>query len=139
MGMCALVVSSLVLSGCITPNELPSVDVAQNIQYDDIPVPLGFAYDTDESWAYLKFESGPAAMRSCELVYWGDRPLKELANWYLEQMRLEGWHHERTDEHDDICLHFAKNSENAEILLERTVNKRREGFVTRLTTRIGVR
>ena len=125
--------------GCFPSIPLPGVEVARNVQYDDIPVPLGFEYDDNKSWAYLRFEEGPVAMRSCEFVYWGDRPLTDLASWYLEQMRLEGWAHDRTDEHGDISLHFSKNRESAEIYLERAVNDRREGYITKLTARIGAK
>ncbi len=138
--MLAVAGLALVVAGCSYNH--PCVEVARNYQHNDIPVPNNFQYDTVKSWDYQKFPSGPCSFRSCEMVYWGDRPVGQLANWYEEQMPRHGWtkaDKNLDQEGQNINLFFTKGVEEAEIQLERPVAADRSGYITKLTARIGVR
>ena len=118
---------------------LATPELVHNFQPTDIPVPYSFRIDEDESWAYIKFMDEPLALRSCKLVYWGDRPATEVANWYDQQMPLHGWNRSGGDRQNGIRLLFTKGDEESEIVLKRTVDDKGEFYITRLTARIGVR
>ena len=141
LAMLAVVAPVALLSaGCQTMGApAPSVEVVQNHQPDDVPVPQHFSFDELASWAYLKFQDARIPMRSMELVYWGDRPIQELEGWYRDQMPRHGWRHETTDQLGETRLVFSKGPESAEILLKRTPDKNGRYYVTRLVARVGVR
>ena len=127
-------------TGCVSMGSpIPSIDVVQNHQPDDIPVPQYFDYDDIESWAYTKFQDARLPMRSMHLQYWGDRPISELEAWYRQQMPLHGWQYETTDQLGETRLVFSKGPESAEILLKRTPDRAGRYYVTRLIAKIGVR
>ena len=133
-----VVLTTLLLAGCGVSEPYRVVETQSGNQYDDIPVPAGFEYDS-KSWDYVGFPPpSPVAMRSCELIYWGDRTVQRLADWYMEQMPLAGWQHVRTDEVGTVHMHFQKGIEKAEIILNRRVAADRNGYITRITARLGV-
>ena len=119
----------------------PSIDVVHDHQPDDIPVPRNFTYDRNElaSFAYIKFQEAPRlAMRSMRLTYWGDRPVKEIENWYRQQMPLHGWRFVTADGFAETHLRFSKGPERAEIYLKRTPDENGRYYVTRLIVEVGV-
>ena len=127
-------------AGCVgTGAPAPSIEVVENYQPDDIPVPQHFEFDERISWAYRKFEEARIPMRSMEMVYWGDRPIAELESWYRDQMPRHGWSYEKTDQLRETRLVFSKGPESAEILLKRTPDENGRYYVTRLVARVGVR
>jgi len=136
LGLLAVMGLTCLVAGCVGPAVQDAVEISRNVQYEEIPVPFGFDYDRG-SWAYEQFIDDPVCMRSCEFTYWGDRPIKEVASWYEEQMPLSGWTLSRAEQAGDIALWFSKGHEEARINLKRTVNARREGYITKLTTSIG--
>ena len=85
----ALVVAPVALTGCQTTGGLWTPTITQNHQPDDIPVPQFFEFDDQASWAYLTFQNARMPMRSLEAVYWGDRPINELASWYRDHLRVD--------------------------------------------------
>ena len=115
-----------------------SVPLVGKHQPADIPAPLGFELD-DESWSYLKFQHAPLPMRTVEVIYWGDRPVEELTNWYLDQMPIHGWEHiSGTVDLGEQQLRYRKGAEYAEVLIKRTPDEQGHHYVTRLIVRIGV-
>ncbi|MCI0650319.1 MAG: hypothetical protein L0Z55_00400 [Planctomycetes bacterium] len=138
--ICAFVAGAMfAVSGCADSPAKANVEVVKDRQYADIPVPDGFHLDGNRNWAYEKFMDPPVGMRVCEMVYWGDRPLKELTNWYLEQMPLCDWKHETTIEQDGVEITFTKRAEKATIKIERAADSRSHGYVTKLVTCVGAR
>ena len=142
-GTVLLLTATVVLlgtAGCVgTGAPAPSIEVVENYQPDDIPVPQHFEFDERISWAYRKFEEARIPMRSMEMVYWGDRPIAELESWYRDQMPRHGWSYEKTDQLRETRLVFSKGPESAEILLKRTPDENGRYYVTRLVARVGVR
>ncbi len=138
--LAALAVISL---GCAAMGPpAPSIDVIHDHQPDDIPTPQRFTFDDGElaSFAYIKFKDAPRLpMRSMKLTYWGDRPVKEIEAWYLQQMPLHGWKHIATDGYAETHISFSKGLERAEVFLKRTPDENGRYFVTRLIIEIGVR
>lgn len=114
----------------------PSVEVVTNYQPDDIPVPQYFEFDTQRSWAYIKFQDARVPMRSLELTYWGDRPISEIEAWYRQQMPKHDWKFVETDTFGETALRFSKGPEVAEILMKRTPDTDGRYYVTRLVAKI---
>ncbi len=114
LGAVALLVAVTSLgSGCVSAGgPINGVQVTKDVQYQDIPVPMNFSFDSKKSWAYTRFEEGPLGLRSFELVYWGDRPLRELSEWFKDQMPKHDWHLTDTLGGRDIRLVFAKGPAN---------------------------
>ncbi|MGA1203441.1 MAG: hypothetical protein ACYTGJ_09250 [Planctomycetota bacterium] len=139
LAILALLIAPLALVGCQSTGELWAPSVTQEHQPDDIPVPRQFTYDEQASWAYLEFQNARMPMRSLELVYWGERPVNELVEWYREQMPIHGWSLESEEQVGERRLVFSKDTESAEILLKRTPDENGRYYVTRLVTRVGVR
>ena len=142
LSMCLCLVlagSGWIVSGCAS--SMPArIDVSYDRQYQDIPVPFEFEYDRKESWAYTRFENEPLNMRSCVLVYWGDRPVTELRSWYREQMQKHDWVYGDTDvEANRDRLTFSKGREKAEIELRRMLSDVSYERITKVTADIGVR
>jgi len=127
------------ISGCagLVPPE-DSIPVVDQHQPDDIPAPFGFELDPN-SWSYLKFQNAPLPMRSVEVIYWGDRPITEIASWYKEQMPFHGWEFV-SDSIDagETQLRYSKRDEYAEVLVRRMPDQDGKHYVTRLIVRIGV-
>lgn len=128
-------------TGCAgtSVTQLEYLELSHEVQYNDIPVPFGFEFDNRESWAYRKFEESAMPFRSCELVYYGDRPLRHLANWYESQMPVHDWTHERTTEDNVIHLVFSKGIEATEIELRRTLDRDGREPVTQVKCKITAR
>lgn len=130
---------SLSLIGCqgLVPIE-DSIPVVERYQPDDIPAPFGFELD-NESWSYLKFEHAPLPMRTVEVIYWGDRPILELASWYKEQMPIHGWEYvSAQDDFGEQQIRYRKPGEYAEVLIKRIPDDQGQNYVTKLVVRIGV-
>lgn len=135
--LCASIAVSL--TGCqgLVPVE-DSIPVVEGYQPDDIPAPFGFELD-DESWSYLKFQHAPLPMRTVEVIYWGDRPVFEIASWYKEQMPIHGW--EYVSGEDDLGgqqIRYRKAGEYAEVIIQRIPDGQGRNYVTKLVVRIGV-
>ena len=135
-----IVVAGLAMSltGCVTGSSVHGIEVTRGVQYQDIPVPIDFDFDTDRSWCFQRFENPPVNLRSFELVYWGNRPLTELREWYVAQMRVHAWRLEDTLDQQSIRLTFTKGSEKAEIVLERRLEPLGHDYLTKVTARVGV-
>ena len=130
---------TLILTGCqgLVPVE-DSIAVVEQYQPDDIPAPFGFELDND-SWSYLKFQHAPQPMRTVEVIYWGDRPIIELASWYKEQMPIHGWEYVSAEDYSsEQQIRYRKPGEYAEVLIQRIPDGRGKNYVTKLVVRIGV-
>ena len=64
-------------------------------QFDDVPVPRGFALDLSEgrSFSYSEGGSGPASIRMGRLEYTGRGSVEDLLAWYGAEMPrpIHGW------------------------------------------------
>ncbi len=133
--------SSLVSVGCVTvmpPTE--RLEVSTDRQYQDIPVPFEFEYDRQKSWAYTRFEDKPLNLRSCVLVYWGDSPVRQVREWYLDQMPKHDWVFEETmRKSQSQRMIFSKGSEIAKIDVRRMPTGVGQERVTRVMADIGLR
>ena len=130
---------TLLLTGCqgLVPVE-DSIAVGERYQPDDIPAPFGFELDNN-SWSYLKFQHAPLPMRTVEVIYWGDRPIIELASWYKEQMPIHGWEYvSAQDDFGEQQIRYRKPGEYAEVLIQRIPDNQGQNYVTKLVVRIGV-
>ena len=114
------------------------MEVSHGIQYQDIPAQIDFDFDTQNSWCFKRFENPPIGLRSFELIYWGDRPLAELRDWYLDQMRRHDWQVTNTIDQQTVRLIFTKGTEQAEIVLERRLEPLGHDYLTKVTARVGV-
>lgn len=141
--ICMVLATALMLLSIVSCQTMPAtgdpIEVVKGYQPDDIPVPYGFEFDENASWAYLKFKESPLPVRSIELVYWGDRPVEEVQNWYKEQMPIHGWTLELEDQPGDLRTRFTRGDEFAEVLSKRTPDERGHHYVTRLTINVGIR
>jgi hypothetical protein len=86
---------ALPLAGCPSLGGGTRSRVVSEAQFDDIPVPPGFAIDLAEgrSFSYTEGGSGPGSIRMGRLEYTGRGDVEALTAWYLEEMprTIHGW------------------------------------------------
>lgn len=90
----AVLALALPLAGCPTTTGTVSKELS-SAQFDDIPVPRGFAIDLSEgrSFSYSEGGAGPAPVRIGRLEYTGLGDAEETLNWYSSEMprTIHGW------------------------------------------------
>ncbi len=91
----AAVSLALPLAGCPALGGGTVSRELSSAQFDDIPVPRGFAIALAEgrSYSYSEGGSGPAAIRMGRLEYVGQGDPDALIAWYAEEMPrpIHGW------------------------------------------------
>jgi len=91
----ALAALALPLAGCPTTGGGTLSKEFSSAQFDDIPVPRGFAIDLSEgrSFSYSEGGSGPASIRLGRLEYSGRGDAAEILQWYAAEMprSIHGW------------------------------------------------
>ena len=91
----AAVALALPLAGCPTMGAGTASRELSSAQFDDIPVPGGFAIDLAEgrSYSYSEGGSGPSSIRLGRLEYSGLGDADEILQWYASEMprAMHGW------------------------------------------------
>jgi len=91
----AVVVLALPLAGCPSLGGGTVSRELSSAQFDDIPVPRGFAIDLSEgrSFSYSEGGSGPSSIRLGRLEYSGLGDADEVLQWYAAEMprAIHGW------------------------------------------------
>lgn len=103
-----------------------SGDIAarKNIQFDDVPVPIGFELDRRSVFSFQGY-----SFRFGRFLYEGVWSLRNTAAFYREQMPVAGWEHLQTTKGDYIetqvykkglerCRVTIKSAENVEVLVQ---------------------
>jgi hypothetical protein len=93
--LAAALALSLAAAGCAALGGGSSSRVLSTAQFDDVPVPRGFALDLSEgrSFSYTEGGSGPASIRMGRLEYAGQGVPEEVLAWYASEMPrpIHGW------------------------------------------------
>ena len=91
----AAVALALPLAGCPSMDGGTASKELSSAQFDDIPVPRGFAIDLSEgrSFSYSEGGSGPCPVRLGRLEYSGLGDAEEILQWYASEMprTIHGW------------------------------------------------
>jgi hypothetical protein len=91
----AAIALALPLAGCPSLGGGTASHELSSAQFDDIPVPHGFAIDLAEgrSYSYAEGGSGPASIRMGRLEYTGRGDADEQIQWYASEMPrpIHGW------------------------------------------------
>jgi hypothetical protein len=126
----AAVVLALPLAGCPTTGGGTISRELSSAQFDDIPVPRGFALDLEEgrSFSYSEGGSGPASVRLGRLEYSGLGDADEILQWFASEMPrpIHGWVAVPPEEGATSLL-FQKGAERC------LVSARPEGAALRIT------
>ncbi len=84
-------------------------------QFDDVPVPRGFALDSREgrSFSYSEGGSGPAPIRMGRLEYAGQGAAGDTLAWYAAEMPrpIHGWSPGEPAAEGSAALRFRRGSE----------------------------
>jgi len=120
------------IPGCLTRGGLDEhPDFSPGVQQNDIPVPLNFQFDRDQSYSLIRFGSGVGSFRSWVGYYYGDQQVGNLVPWYVEQMTVDGWTHRDTrTELARRRLTFVKGDETATVWLYREFIPRFDRYQT---------
>ena len=89
----SIVLVGLLAAGCGSVSPRPDIEgISYGYQgYNDLPVPQEFAFDSDWSWAYRRYENSALNLRSGRFRYVGDEDVGKVVNWYNGHMPLHGW------------------------------------------------
>ncbi|MFC1587023.1 hypothetical protein ACFL54_01830 [Planctomycetota bacterium] len=120
-----LLLALIMLAGCTYSRDPSAGDeeifepkrlaISHELQFDDIPVPVNFEYESKTSFIY-KHEN----VRVGKLVYTGREELFDVIRFYEENMPASGWGNGSTRQFGNIAnLHFEKQVEVAEITAQR--------------------
>lgn len=124
------VVLALPLAGCPTTEGGTLSRELSSAQFDDIPVPRGFAIDLSEgrSYSYSEGGNGPASIRLGRLEYSGQGDAAEILQWFASEMPrpIHGWDSVAGEEGGSTLM-FKKGKERC------LVAARPEGAAIRLT------
>jgi hypothetical protein len=105
---------ALPLAGCPTMGEGTASKELSSAQFDDIPVPRGFAIDLGEgrSFSYAEGGGGPGSIRLGRLEYSGLGDVDEILAWYSSEMPrpIHGWTRVAGEEGSPV-LTFKKGGE----------------------------
>lgn len=121
---------ALPLAGCPTTGGGTLSRELSSAQFDDIPVPRGFAIDLAEgrSYSYSEGGNGPSFIRLGRLEYSGQGDASEILQWFASEMPrpIHGWDSGAGEEGGSTLL-FKKGKERC------LVTARPEGAALRLT------
>ncbi len=93
--------------------------VRENLQFADIPVPLGFVLRRNQTSSFR----GPS-FRFGKFVYEGAWTMRWTADFYRKQMPISQWQHVRTDEKSlyEETQYYKKGDETCEVLIKSQVD-----------------
>jgi hypothetical protein len=95
--------------------------LAEDLRFNDIPVPRGFTYVPEESWTYET-----KGMRFAEMQYAGDASVQSVMEFFLNQMPLRDWEQAVSagpEMHKRLRFKHKNKSENCQILIHRAWGK----------------
>lgn len=115
--ICILVLS---LSGCVSaprrgsdPTQVPSLEPAAMLKMQDVPVPAGFVFAPEESYAFQSTN-----FRAGLLRYKGKGVGDQVIVFFKEQMPMYGWNLVNIVEYERRLLSFEKDQETCIITVE---------------------
>lgn len=116
---------TLFLTGCTAtysrksdPTQIPSLEPAALLKFQDIPIPSGFVFTPIESYAFQS-----ANFRAGLLKYKGKASGDQVVSFFKEQMPMYNWHLINIVEHSMRMLSFEKEQETCVITVEEKGNK----------------
>jgi hypothetical protein len=109
------VLAAATLAGCFGTGSGSISRELTSAQFEDVPVPDGFAIDASEgrSFSYSEGGGGAAAIRLGRLEYTGRGDPAETLTWYAEEMprSLHGWGQGVVREGDTPSMLFERGGE----------------------------
>ena len=113
------------LTGCTTtysrksdPTQIPALEPAALLKFQDIPIPSGFLFTPLESYAFQSTN-----FRAGLLKYKGKASADQVVSFFKEQMPMYNWHLINIVEHSMRMLSFEKEQETCVITVEEKGNK----------------
>ena len=101
-----------------TAKDAASLEVANLLRFEDIPVPYVFKIHPEESFAFQNDFSRVGLLR-----YTGKHSPDELVKFFKEQMPLYRWEMVNIIEFGRRVLNFEKNGQNCIVMVERASSK----------------
>lgn len=95
----------------LDPEEVIAVN--PDLRFDDLPIPLGFLIDINNSYAFQNSETRAALLR-----YVGKGSLRSLLQFFIEQMPRYNWALLNQVEFEKIVLNFEKAGESCIVIIE---------------------
>lgn len=109
-----------ILSGCSTtysrksdPTQIPALEPAALLKFQDIPIPSGFAFIPEQSYAFQSTN-----FRAGLLKYQGKATGDQVTVFFKEQMPMYNWHLINIIEHSMRMLSFEKDQETCVITVD---------------------
>ena len=118
-GFCLCIVLSFGICGCVSLSrgsasmEKPPLEVAAMLKFANIPVPAGFNFLTNDSFAFQN-----DAFRVALLKYTGKGNIEEVVSFYKEQMPLYRWNSVDIVEYGQKTLNFQRPDEACTITID---------------------
>ncbi|HAH21505.1 MAG: hypothetical protein A2Y00_03465 [Omnitrophica WOR_2 bacterium GWF2_43_52] len=113
------------ITGCTTtysrksdPTQMPALEPAALLKFQDIPIPSGFAFSPDESYAFQSTN-----FRAGIITYKGRATGDQVVAFFKEQMPMYNWHLLNIVEHSLRMLSFEKEQETCVITVDEKGNK----------------
>ena len=100
----------------LDPEEVIAVN--PDLRFDDLPIPIGFLIDINNSYAFQNPETRVALLR-----YEGKDSLRSLIQFFIEQMPRYNWVLLNQVEFEKIVLNFEKAQESCIVMIEPQRNK----------------
>ncbi len=100
----------------LDPEEVIAVN--PDLRFDDLPIPIGFLIDINNSYAFQNPETRVALLR-----YVGKDSLQSLVQFFVEQMPRYNWILLNQVEFEKIILNFEKAQESCIVMIEPQRNK----------------
>lgn len=95
------------------PTQIPSLEPAALLKFQDLPIPSGFIYLPEQSYAFQS-----ANFRAGLLKYQGKATGDQVTVFFKEQMPMYNWHLINIVEHARRMLSFEKDQETCVITLD---------------------
>lgn len=114
----------LSLNGCATlkkeglKEEERRLGVAEELKFDDVPLPAGFKLDTQNSFIFQNEFTRVGLLR-----YIGKADVGDIIKFYKEQMPLHNWTTLNIVEYGRVILNFEKEKETCIITLEPVITR----------------
>src|SRR3989338_5206891 len=115
----SFILLSLII-GCTTtysrksdPTQIPALEPAALLKFQDIPIPSSFAFAPDESYAFQSTN-----FRAGLLKYKGKATGDQVVVFFKEQMPIYNWHLVNIVEHGLRMLCFEKENETCVISVD---------------------